>query len=32
LWDVRTAYWILFPCYLYLIFYAFRGHQIRKWN
>jgi MFS transporter, FHS family, L-fucose permease len=32
LWDVRTAYWILFPCYLYLIFYAFRGHQIRKWR
>jgi MFS transporter, FHS family, L-fucose permease len=31
LWDVRTAYWILFPCYLYLIFYAFRGHQIRRW-
>ncbi|MGN7723958.1 sugar MFS transporter [Chitinophaga sp. 22620] len=27
----RLAYWVLFPCYLYLIFYAFYGHLIRKW-
>ncbi|WP_017258749.1 sugar MFS transporter [Pedobacter arcticus] len=31
LYDVRTAYWILFPCYLYLIFYAFYGHLIKNW-
>jgi len=31
LYDVRTAYWVLFPCYLYLVFYAIRGHQLRKW-
>jgi FHS family L-fucose permease-like MFS transporter len=29
--NVRTAYWILFPCYLYLIFYAFYGHLIKHW-
>lgn len=29
--DLRTAYWVLLPCYLYLIFYAIKGHQLRKW-
>lgn len=29
--DLRTAYWVLFPCYLYLVFYAVKGHQLRKW-
>lgn len=29
--DHRTAYWVLFPCYLYLIFYAVYGHKARKW-
>jgi FHS family L-fucose permease-like MFS transporter len=31
LYDVRTAYWLLIPCYLYLVFYAFYGHQIKNW-
>ncbi|GLU56666.1 sugar MFS transporter [Dyadobacter frigoris] len=31
LYDVRIAYWVLFPCYLYLVFYAVEGHKIRKW-
>ena len=31
LYTVRTAYWVLFPCYLYLVFYAFYGHRIRRW-
>ncbi|HET9824303.1 MAG TPA: sugar MFS transporter [Chitinophagaceae bacterium] len=30
--DVRSAYWVLFPCYLYLVFYAFYGHKIRRWT
>ena len=30
--DLRTAYWVLFPCYLYLVFYAQKGHQLRKWG
>jgi glucose/galactose transporter len=29
--DVRRAYWVLFPCYLYLAFYAFYGHKWRSW-
>ena len=32
LYDVRMAYWVLFPCYLYLVFYAVKGHKIRKWG
>jgi glucose/galactose transporter len=32
LYNVRSAYWVLFPCYLYLVFYAFYGHRIRKWK
>jgi glucose/galactose transporter len=30
--NVRIAYWVLFPCYLYLVFYAFYGHKIRRWR
>ncbi len=31
-YDLRHAYWVLFPCYLYLVFYAIKGHKIRKWG
>jgi MFS transporter, FHS family, L-fucose permease len=30
--NTREAYWVLFPCYLYLVFYAFNGHKLRKWR
>jgi fucose permease len=29
--DERLAYWVLVPCYVYLVFYAFYGHRIRTW-
>ncbi len=32
LYDLRLAYAVLIPCYLYLIFYAIKGHKIRKWT
>jgi FHS family L-fucose permease-like MFS transporter len=32
IFNVRYAYWVLFPCYLYLVFYAFNGHKIRRWT
>lgn len=32
LYSVRNAYWVLLPCYLYLVFYAFYGHKIRRWT
>lgn len=28
----RNAYWVLFPCYLFLVFYAFYGYRLRKWS
>jgi glucose/galactose transporter len=31
-YNLRTAYWVLFPCYLYLIFFAFYGYKIKSWN
>jgi len=29
--GLRAAYWVLIPCFLYLIFYAFYGHKITSW-
>ena len=31
-YDVRQAYWILFPCYIYLVFYGAYGHKIKRWT
>ncbi|HBZ24771.1 MAG: glucose/galactose MFS transporter [Bacteroidetes bacterium RIFOXYA12_FULL_40_10] len=28
----RLSYWVLVPCFLYLIFYAFKGHKIEHWK
>ena len=30
--GMRLAYWVLVPCFLYLIFYAFYGHKITSWT
>jgi len=30
--DVRIAYWVLVPCFLYLIFFAFKGYKIETWS
>lgn len=30
--SARQAYWVLFPCYLFLVFYAFYGYRLRKWT
>ena len=30
--GTRAAYWVLIPCYLYLIFYAVYGHKITSWK
>lgn len=30
--GLRQAYWVLIPCYLYLVFYAIYGHRIRYWS
>jgi glucose/galactose transporter len=30
--NSRQAYWVLLPCYVYLVFYAFYGHKVRSWK
>ncbi|MBC8153027.1 MAG: sugar MFS transporter [Bacteroidetes bacterium] len=31
-YGLQDGYWVLFPCYLYLAYYAFSGHRIRRWG
>ncbi|WP_342662614.1 sugar MFS transporter [Pedobacter glucosidilyticus] len=31
-YSLKQAYWVLFPCYLYLIFYAIKGFKLREWG
>lgn len=28
----RNAYAVLFPCYLFLVYYAFYGHKVKTWK
>ena len=30
-YSVRIAYWVLLPCYLYLVYYAFKGWRVKTW-
>jgi glucose/galactose transporter len=30
--GLRDAYWVLFPCYLFLVYYSFYGYTIRSWT
>jgi glucose/galactose transporter len=30
--NMLTAYWVLIPCFIYLIFYATIGHKIKRWS
>ena len=30
--GLRTAYLVLFPCYFFLVYYAFYGYRIRRWR
>lgn len=30
--GLREAYWVLVPCYLYLVYYAVYGHRVRHWS
>lgn len=32
IYGLKLAYWVLVPCYLYLIFYAFFGYRIKHWG
>ncbi|WNC71058.1 sugar MFS transporter [Thalassotalea psychrophila] len=30
--DTQVAYWIGLPCYLFILFYAVKGHKMRSWS
>ena len=30
--NTHVAYWILIPCYTYLLYYAFYGYRVRSWS
>ena len=30
--NSQSAYWIMLPCYLFILFYALKGHRIRQWR
>ncbi|BFM12087.1 sugar MFS transporter [Simiduia litorea] len=29
--DPQMAYWVMIPCYIFILFYALRGHKLRQW-
>lgn len=29
--SMQTAYWVGLPCYLFILFYALKGHKMRSW-
>jgi MFS transporter, FHS family, L-fucose permease len=31
-YSLHLAYWVLLPCYFYLVFYAFYGYRIKRWS
>lgn len=31
-YNPRLAYWVLLPCYIYLVFYAFYGYRVKHWS
>ena len=31
-YSLQMGYWILLPCYAYLVFYAFYGYKIKSWK
>lgn len=31
-YGLQSAYWVLVPCYVYLVYYAFYGYNIKSWK
>ena len=29
--DMQSSYWVALPCYLFILFYAVKGHKMRNW-
>ncbi|MHC8950028.1 sugar MFS transporter [Sphingobacterium hungaricum] len=32
MYSLKLAYWVLVPCYVYLLYYAFYGHKVKRWT
>ncbi|WP_373278923.1 sugar MFS transporter [Shewanella marina] len=30
--NTQLAYWVALPCYLFILFYALKGHKMRNWK
>jgi glucose/galactose transporter len=30
--GAQSAYWLVIPCYLFILFYAVKGHKLRQWK
>ncbi|RUT73051.1 sugar MFS transporter [Ancylomarina longa] len=30
--NTQQAYWLMIPCYLFILFYAVKGHKIQSWK
>lgn len=30
--NSQIAYWMMLPCYAFILFYAFKGHKLRSWH
>jgi MFS transporter, FHS family, L-fucose permease len=31
-YNPHSAYWVLLPCYIYLVYYAFYGYSVKYWT
>ncbi|MDN3640203.1 sugar MFS transporter [Simiduia curdlanivorans] len=29
--NPQMAYWVMIPCYIFILFYALKGHKLRQW-
>jgi len=29
-WNPQDAYWVMIPCYLFILYFAVSGYKIRK--
>lgn len=29
--NSQTAYWVMLPCYIFILFYALKGHKLKSW-
>jgi fucose permease len=31
-YNPQIAYWVILPCYIYLVYYAYFGYRVKKWG